>query len=61
MDIKYVNSNHFEERKHCGQKQMQATTLLEGGFPGSAFLVCISKEKLDSGSDLDVDGDDTEV
>ncbi|XP_048457982.1 E3 ubiquitin-protein ligase RNF220a isoform X3 [Rhincodon typus] len=51
--------NRFEEYEWCGQKRIRATTLLEGGFRGSGFVTCSSKENHDSDADLDVDGDDT--
>ncbi|XP_053549366.1 E3 ubiquitin-protein ligase RNF220 isoform X2 [Bombina bombina] len=53
------NENRFEEYEWCGQKRIRATTLLEGGFRGSGFIMCSSKENHDSDADLDVDGDDT--
>uniref|UniRef100_H2ZT24 Uncharacterized protein n=1 Tax=Latimeria chalumnae TaxID=7897 RepID=H2ZT24_LATCH len=53
------NENRFEEYEWCGQKRIRATTLLEGGFRGSGFVMCNSKENHDSDADLDVDGDDT--
>ncbi|XP_060686489.1 E3 ubiquitin-protein ligase RNF220a isoform X4 [Hemiscyllium ocellatum] len=51
--------NRFDEYEWCGQKRIRATTLLEGGFRGSGFVTCSSKENHDSDADLDVDGDDT--
>ncbi|XP_043941286.1 E3 ubiquitin-protein ligase RNF220 isoform X10 [Protopterus annectens] len=57
MDVE--NGNRFEEYEWCGQKRIRATTLLEGGFRGSGFIMCNSKENHDSDADLDVDGDDT--
>ncbi|KAL2097233.1 hypothetical protein ACEWY4_006440 [Coilia grayii] len=53
------NGNRFEEYEWCGQKRVRATTLLEGGFRGTGFAVCSTKESQDSDADLDVDGDDT--
>ncbi|XP_015210809.2 E3 ubiquitin-protein ligase RNF220 isoform X4 [Lepisosteus oculatus] len=53
------NGNRFEEYEWCGQKRVRATSLLEGGFRGSGFVTCNSKENHDSDADLDVDGDDT--
>ncbi|XP_031418851.1 E3 ubiquitin-protein ligase RNF220 isoform X3 [Clupea harengus] len=53
------NGNRFEEYEWCGQKRVRATTLLEGGFRGTGFAVCSTKESHDSDADLDVDGDDT--
>ncbi|XP_078417121.1 E3 ubiquitin-protein ligase RNF220a isoform X5 [Cetorhinus maximus] len=53
------SGNRFEEYEWCGQKRIRATTLLEGGFRGSGFVTCSSKENHDSDADLDVDGDDT--
>ncbi|XP_060087682.1 E3 ubiquitin-protein ligase RNF220 isoform X4 [Heteronotia binoei] len=53
------NENRFEEYEWCGQKRIRATTLLEGGFRGSGFVMCSGKENPDSDADLDVDGDDT--
>ncbi|XP_042095910.1 E3 ubiquitin-protein ligase RNF220 isoform X16 [Ovis aries] len=58
-DIEHENSNRFEEYEWCGQKRIRATTLLEGGFRGSGFIMCSGKENPDSDADLDVDGDDT--
>ncbi|XP_055442062.1 E3 ubiquitin-protein ligase RNF220 isoform X3 [Bubalus kerabau] len=58
-DIEHENSNRFEEYEWCGQKRIRATTLLEGGFRGSGFVMCSGKENPDSDADLDVDGDDT--
>ncbi|XP_005238470.1 E3 ubiquitin-protein ligase RNF220 isoform X5 [Falco biarmicus] len=59
VDIENENSNRFEEYEWCGQKRIRATTLLEGGFRGSGFIMCSGKENPDSDADLDVDGDDT--
>ncbi|XP_033623270.1 E3 ubiquitin-protein ligase RNF220 [Fukomys damarensis] len=59
VDIEHENSNRFEEYEWCGQKRIRATTLLEGGFRGSGFIMCSGKENPDSDADLDVDGDDT--
>ncbi|KAM4641498.1 E3 ubiquitin-protein ligase RNF220 isoform 1-T1 [Discoglossus pictus] len=59
VDIENENGNRFEEYEWCGQKRIRATTLLEGGFRGSGFIMCSSKENHDSDADLDVDGDDT--
>ncbi|XP_075472309.1 E3 ubiquitin-protein ligase RNF220 isoform X1 [Ascaphus truei] len=59
VDIENENGNRFEEYEWCGQKRVRATTLLEGGFRGSGFVMCSSKENHDSDADLDVDGDDT--
>uniref|UniRef100_A0A8C8RYD3 E3 ubiquitin-protein ligase RNF220 n=1 Tax=Pelusios castaneus TaxID=367368 RepID=A0A8C8RYD3_9SAUR len=59
VDIENENGNRFEEYEWCGQKRIRATTLLEGGFRGSGFVVCSGKENPDSDADLDVDGDDT--
>uniref|UniRef100_A0A6I8SKL8 E3 ubiquitin-protein ligase RNF220 n=1 Tax=Xenopus tropicalis TaxID=8364 RepID=A0A6I8SKL8_XENTR len=59
VDIENENGNRFEEYEWCGQKRIRATTLLEGGFRGSGFVMCGSKENHDSDADLDVDGDDT--
>ncbi|XP_055474553.1 E3 ubiquitin-protein ligase RNF220 isoform X1 [Psammomys obesus] len=59
VDIEHDNSNRFEEYEWCGQKRIRATTLLEGGFRGSGFVMCSGKENPDSDADLDVDGDDT--
>ncbi|KAM4721901.1 E3 ubiquitin-protein ligase RNF220 isoform 2-T2 [Rhinophrynus dorsalis] len=59
VDIDNENGNRFEEYEWCGQKRIRATTLLEGGFRGSGFIMCSSKENHDSDADLDVDGDDT--
>ncbi|KAM7338990.1 hypothetical protein ACRRTK_002474 [Alexandromys fortis] len=58
-DIEHESSNRFEEYEWCGQKRIRATTLLEGGFRGSGFVMCSGKENPDSDADLDVDGDDT--
>ncbi|XP_026521527.1 E3 ubiquitin-protein ligase RNF220 isoform X2 [Pseudonaja textilis] len=59
VDIENENGNRFEEYEWCGQKRIRATTLLEGGFRGSGFVMCSGKESPDSDADLDVDGDDT--
>nr|DBA17724.1 TPA: hypothetical protein GDO54_016053 [Pyxicephalus adspersus] len=59
VDIENENGHRFEEYEWCGQKRIRATTLLEGGFRGSGFIMCSSKETHDSDADLDVDGDDT--
>ncbi|XP_069088901.1 E3 ubiquitin-protein ligase RNF220 isoform X3 [Pleurodeles waltl] len=59
VDIDNENGTRFEEYEWCGQKRVRATTLLEGGFRGSGFIMCSSKENHDSDADLDVDGDDT--
>ncbi|XP_066478977.1 E3 ubiquitin-protein ligase RNF220 isoform X3 [Tiliqua scincoides] len=59
VDIENENGNRFEEYEWCGQKRIRATTLLEGGFRGSGFVMCSGKENPDSDADLDVDGDDT--
>ncbi|KAM8930928.1 E3 ubiquitin-protein ligase RNF220 isoform 4-T4 [Pelodytes ibericus] len=59
VDIDNENGNRFEEYEWCGQKRIRATTLLEGGFRGTGFIMCSSKENHDSDADLDVDGDDT--
>ncbi|XP_052572228.1 E3 ubiquitin-protein ligase RNF220 isoform X2 [Peromyscus californicus insignis] len=59
VDIEHENSNRFEEYEWCGQKRIRATTLLEGGFRGSGFVMCSGRENPDSDADLDVDGDDT--
>ncbi|XP_053324569.1 E3 ubiquitin-protein ligase RNF220 isoform X3 [Spea bombifrons] len=59
VDIENEHGNRFEEYEWCGQKRIRATTLLEGGFRGSGFIMCSSKENHDSDADLDVDGDDT--
>ncbi|XP_041417378.1 E3 ubiquitin-protein ligase RNF220 isoform X5 [Xenopus laevis] len=59
VDIENENGNRFEEYEWCGQKRIRATTLLEGGFRGSGFVMCGNKENHDSDADLDVDGDDT--
>ncbi|XP_030062125.1 E3 ubiquitin-protein ligase RNF220 isoform X3 [Microcaecilia unicolor] len=58
-DLDTENGHRFEEYEWCGQKRIRATTLLEGGFRGSGFIMCSSKENHDSDADLDVDGDDT--
>ncbi|XP_054836420.1 E3 ubiquitin-protein ligase RNF220 isoform X2 [Eublepharis macularius] len=59
VDIENESGNRFEEYEWCGQKRIRATTLLEGGFRGSGFVMCSGKENPDSDADLDVDGDDT--
>ncbi|KAM4022633.1 E3 ubiquitin-protein ligase RNF220 isoform 2-T2 [Anomaloglossus baeobatrachus] len=59
VDIENENGHRFDEYEWCGQKRIRATTLLEGGFRGSGFIMCSSKETHDSDADLDVDGDDT--
>ncbi|XP_028749035.1 E3 ubiquitin-protein ligase RNF220 isoform X2 [Peromyscus maniculatus bairdii] len=59
VDMEHENSNRFEEYEWCGQKRIRATTLLEGGFRGSGFVMCSGRENPDSDADLDVDGDDT--
>ncbi|XP_073500127.1 E3 ubiquitin-protein ligase RNF220 isoform X2 [Phyllobates terribilis] len=59
VDIENENGPRFDEYEWCGQKRIRATTLLEGGFRGSGFIMCSSKETHDSDADLDVDGDDT--
>ncbi|XP_077133519.1 E3 ubiquitin-protein ligase RNF220 isoform X2 [Ranitomeya variabilis] len=59
VDIEHENGHRFDEYEWCGQKRIRATTLLEGGFRGSGFIMCSSKETHDSDADLDVDGDDT--
>ncbi|CAL8277953.1 unnamed protein product [Lota lota] len=54
------NGRGFEEYEWAGQKRIRATALLEGGFKGTGFVVCGTKESAaDSDGDLDVDGDDT--
>ncbi|KAF7706093.1 E3 ubiquitin-protein ligase RNF220a isoform X7 [Silurus meridionalis] len=53
------NGTRFEEYEWCGQKRIRATSLLEGGFRGTGFAMCSTKESHDSDADLDVDGDDT--
>ncbi|XP_073730445.1 E3 ubiquitin-protein ligase RNF220a isoform X6 [Misgurnus anguillicaudatus] len=58
-DIEGENGTRFEEYEWCGQKRVRATTLLEGGFRGTGFAMCSTKESHDSDADLDVDGDDT--
>ncbi|XP_078248947.1 E3 ubiquitin-protein ligase RNF220 isoform X8 [Pogona vitticeps] len=59
VDVENENGNRFEEYEWCGHKRIRATTLLEGGFRGSGFVMCSGKENPDSDADLDVDGDDT--
>ncbi|XP_058890901.1 E3 ubiquitin-protein ligase RNF220-like isoform X5 [Acipenser ruthenus] len=59
VDIDGENGNRFEEYEWCGQKRVRATSLLEGGFGGTGFVTCSTKENHDSDADLDVDGDDT--
>ncbi|XP_063075590.1 E3 ubiquitin-protein ligase RNF220a isoform X2 [Engraulis encrasicolus] len=58
-DVDGENGNRFEEYEWCGQKRVRATTMLEGGYRGTGFAVCSTKESHDSDADLDVDGDDT--
>ncbi|XP_016397221.1 E3 ubiquitin-protein ligase RNF220-like [Sinocyclocheilus rhinocerous] len=58
-DVEGENRTRFEEYEWCGQKRVRATTLLEGGFRGTGFAMCSTKESHDSDADLDVDGDDT--
>ncbi|XP_041752060.1 E3 ubiquitin-protein ligase RNF220 isoform X5 [Coregonus clupeaformis] len=58
-DMDGENGTRFEEYEWCGQKRVRATTLLEGGFRGTGFAICSTKENHDSDADLDVDGDDT--
>nr|XP_046215881.1 E3 ubiquitin-protein ligase RNF220a isoform X2 [Oncorhynchus gorbuscha] len=58
-DMDGENGTRFEEYEWCGQKRVRATTLLEGGFRGTGFAMCSTKESHDSDADLDVDGDDT--
>uniref|UniRef100_A0A672MLA1 E3 ubiquitin-protein ligase RNF220 n=1 Tax=Sinocyclocheilus grahami TaxID=75366 RepID=A0A672MLA1_SINGR len=58
-DVEGENGTRFEEYEWCGQKRVRATTLLEGGFRGTGFAMCSTKESHDSDADLDVDGDDT--
>ncbi|XP_016358375.1 E3 ubiquitin-protein ligase RNF220-like isoform X5 [Sinocyclocheilus anshuiensis] len=58
-DVEGENGTRFEEYEWCGQKRVRATTLLEGGFRGTGFAICSTKESHDSDADLDVDGDDT--
>ncbi|XP_057190447.1 E3 ubiquitin-protein ligase RNF220a isoform X6 [Triplophysa rosa] len=58
-DMEGENGTRFEEYEWCGQKRVRATTLLEGGFRGTGFAMCSTKESHDSDADLDVDGDDT--
>ncbi|EPY78311.1 hypothetical protein CB1_001108006 [Camelus ferus] len=58
-DIQHENCNRSEEYEWCGQKRIRATTVLEGGFRGSGFVMCGGKENPDSDAALDVDGDDT--
>ncbi|XP_041133409.1 E3 ubiquitin-protein ligase RNF220-like isoform X8 [Polyodon spathula] len=59
VDIDGENGSRFEEYEWCGQKRVRATSLLEGGFRGTGFVTCSTKENHDSDADLDVDGDDT--
>ncbi|XP_028902292.1 E3 ubiquitin-protein ligase RNF220 isoform X1 [Ornithorhynchus anatinus] len=59
VDVEGENGPRFEEYEWCGQKRVRASTLLEGGFRGSGFIMCSGKENPDSDADLDVDGDDT--
>ncbi|XP_061099734.1 E3 ubiquitin-protein ligase RNF220a isoform X2 [Conger conger] len=58
-DVDGENGTPFEEYEWCGQKRVRATSLLEGGFRGTGFATCSTKESHDSDADLDVDGDDT--
>ncbi|XP_036452385.1 E3 ubiquitin-protein ligase RNF220a isoform X7 [Colossoma macropomum] len=58
-DVEGENGTRFEEYEWCGQKRVRATSLLEGGFRGTGFAMCTTKESHDSDADLDVDGDDT--
>ncbi|XP_017558182.1 E3 ubiquitin-protein ligase RNF220a isoform X6 [Pygocentrus nattereri] len=58
-DVEGENGTRFEEYEWCGQKRVRATSLLEGGFRGTGFAMCSTKESHDSDADLDVDGDDT--
>ncbi|XP_076851954.1 E3 ubiquitin-protein ligase RNF220a isoform X8 [Brachyhypopomus gauderio] len=58
-DDQSENGTRFEEYEWCGQKRVRATSLLEGGFRGTGFAMCSTKESHDSDADLDVDGDDT--
>uniref|UniRef100_A0A8B9KFC6 E3 ubiquitin-protein ligase RNF220 middle domain-containing protein n=1 Tax=Astyanax mexicanus TaxID=7994 RepID=A0A8B9KFC6_ASTMX len=58
-DMEGENGTRFEEYEWCGQKRVRATSLLEGGFRGTGFAMCTTKESHDSDADLDVDGDDT--
>ncbi|XP_030631311.1 E3 ubiquitin-protein ligase RNF220a isoform X3 [Chanos chanos] len=58
-DMEGENGTRFEEYEWCGQKRVRATSLLEGGFRGTGFATCSTKESHDSDADLDVDGDDT--
>ncbi|XP_036410889.1 E3 ubiquitin-protein ligase RNF220a isoform X2 [Megalops cyprinoides] len=58
-DVDGENGAPFEEYEWCGQKRVRATSLLEGGFRGTGFATCSTKENHDSDADLDVDGDDT--
>ncbi|XP_072544322.1 E3 ubiquitin-protein ligase RNF220a isoform X6 [Salminus brasiliensis] len=58
-DLEGENGTRFEEYEWCGQKRVRATSLLEGGFRGTGFAMCTTKESHDSDADLDVDGDDT--
>ncbi|XP_035392171.1 E3 ubiquitin-protein ligase RNF220a isoform X4 [Electrophorus electricus] len=58
-DVDSESSTRFEEYEWCGQKRVRATSLLEGGFRGTGFAMCSTKESHDSDADLDVDGDDT--
>ncbi|XP_051555145.1 E3 ubiquitin-protein ligase RNF220a isoform X6 [Myxocyprinus asiaticus] len=58
-DAEGESGTRFEEYEWCGQKRVRATTLLEGGFRGTGFAMCSTKESHDSDADLDVDGDDT--
>uniref|UniRef100_A0A8C9S9S7 Ring finger protein 220a n=1 Tax=Scleropages formosus TaxID=113540 RepID=A0A8C9S9S7_SCLFO len=58
-DLDGENGTRFEEYEWCGQKRVRATSLLEGGFRGTGFATCSTKDSHDSDADLDVDGDDT--
>ena len=44
VDIEHESSNRFEEYEWCEQKWIRATTLLDGGFRGSGFVMCKEKE-----------------
>ncbi|KAM4605788.1 LOW QUALITY PROTEIN: E3 ubiquitin-protein ligase RNF220a [Polymixia lowei] len=60
VDMDGENGRGFEEYEWAGQKRIRATALLEGGFRGTGFAMCSTKESAaDSDADLDVDGDDT--
>ncbi|XP_023671723.2 E3 ubiquitin-protein ligase RNF220a isoform X4 [Paramormyrops kingsleyae] len=58
-DLDGENGTRFEEYEWCGQKRVRASALLEGGYRGTGFATCSTKESHDSDADLDVDGDDT--